>query len=204
MNLQHKRAEEKKTFVHWISANYWSVQSQDYLTQNSSYKPVSQSCADARPYVKARLNFAGALQSTSFPGSFVFPEEGVVRPLPLVGRRKTLGTRLHFSISYFQYFSISFRISFQYFSPLFSKLCGPLAKKVVHYTLVQQSRWHWTNLLCGFCFSINSFTIYFSAMNFGRVHLLCIKIGLFDFLLLFFIGQHLRYIQPQRESKDWD
>ena len=34
--------------------------------------------------------------ATSFPGSFVFPEEGVVdlRPLPLVGRRKTLGTRL--------------------------------------------------------------------------------------------------------------
>ena len=33
---------------------------------------------------------------TSFPGSFVFPQEGVVflRPLPLVGRRKTLGTRL--------------------------------------------------------------------------------------------------------------
>ena len=35
--------------------------------------------------------------ATSFPGSFVFPQEGMVeetRPLPLVGRRKTLGTRL--------------------------------------------------------------------------------------------------------------
>ena len=33
---------------------------------------------------------------TSFPGTFVFPQEGVVeeKPFPPVGRRKTLGTRL--------------------------------------------------------------------------------------------------------------